>query len=142
MPGKIREFLLLPPNERTIARLAPFNIDVHARRDYGYWIWISNNIQEGDTLAYTFEPLFLTPLWNMDFSNRIIYIRSDTYKAWLKELEKNNATYVLIKRNSVEGRWIDREKRLLAGIRWLGARERLKDVYTDDNYRIMKVVNR
>ncbi len=142
MPGKIREFLLLPPNERTLARLAPFNIDIHARQDYGYWIWINNNVQKGDTLAYTFEPLFLTPLWNMDFSNRIVYIRADTYKSWLKKLEKNNATYVLIKRNSMEGRWIDREKRLLSGIRWLGAGERLKDVYTDDNYRIMKVLNR
>ncbi|NOZ67792.1 MAG: hypothetical protein GXP46_00755 [Deferribacteres bacterium] len=140
MPEKIREFIQLPPRERTIARLAPFNIDVHARQEYGYWTWISNNVREGDTLAYTFDPLFLTPLWNSNFSNRIIYIRADTYKAWLKELEKNNATYVVIKRNSTEGRWVEKRKKLLASFRWLGAKEKLKDVYADDNYMIMKVV--
>ncbi len=139
MPEKIREFIHLPPGERTIARLAPFNIDVHAREEYGYWTWISRNVREGDTLAYTFDPLFLTPLWNGSFSNRIIYIRADTYKAWLKELEKNNTTYVVIKRNSTEGRWIGKEKRLLARFGWLGAMERLENAYADDHYMIMRL---
>ncbi len=142
MPEKIREFIRLPAGERTLARLAPFNIDVHAREEYGYWTWINSNVKEGDTLAYTFDPLFLRPLWNGSFSNRIIYIRADTYKAWLKELGKNNATYVLIKRNSAEGRWVEKERRLLAAFRWLGARERLKYVYADDNYAIMKLLKR
>lgn len=139
MPEKIKEFLLLPANERTIARHAPFNIDLHARQDYGYWIWISNNILKGDTLAYTFEPLFLTPLWNSEFSNNIAHIRSDTYNEWLKNLKKNNVTYVLIRTNSAEDRWIDKEKKLLHSIWWLGGfKERFKVVYTDKNYKIVK----
>lgn len=140
MPEKIKEFLLLPANERTIARHAPFNIDLHARQDYGYWIWISNNILKGDTLAYTFEPLFLTPLWNSEFSNNIAHIRSDTYNEWLKNLKKNNVTYVLIRTNSAEDRWIDKEKKLLHSIWWLGGfKERFKVVYTDKNYKIVKL---
>ena len=124
MPGKIREFILLSPGERTVARLAPFNIDLHARQEYGYWIWISNNISKGDTLAFTFEPLFLSPLWNMEFSNRIVYIRSDTYNEWLKELKMNNVTYVLIRTNSMEDGWIEKEK--------------IEVEYADENYKIMR----
>ena len=140
MPEKIKEFLLLPANERTIARHAPFNIDLHARQDYGYWIWISNNILKGDTLAYAFEPLFLTPLWNSEFSNNIAHIRSDTYNEWLKNLKKNNVTYVLIKTNSAEDRWIDKEKKLLHSIWWLGGfKERFKVVYADKNYKMMRL---
>ncbi len=139
-PEKIKEFILLPANERTIARHAPFNIDQHARRDYGYWIWINNNILTGDTLAFTFEPLFLTPLWNRKFSNKIIYIRSDTYNEWLKNLRENNVTYVLIKKNSVENRWINKESKLLPSLRWLGTfKEKFKVVYADENYKVMRL---
>ncbi len=139
-PEKIKEFILLPANERTIARHAPFNIDLHARQDYGYWIWINNNILKGDTLAFTFEPLFLTPLWNREFSNRIMYIRSDTYNEWLKNLRENNVTYVLIRQNSVENKWINKERKLLPGLRWLGTfKEKFEVVYADENYKIMRV---
>ena len=139
MPGKIREFILLSPGERTVARLAPFNIDIHARQEYGYWIWISNNISEGDTLAFTFEPLFLSPLWNRGFSNKIVYIRSDAYKEWSKELKMNNVTHVLIRTNSVEDGWIKNEKRLLSSLWWTGAlKEKFKVIYADENYKIMR----
>ena len=140
MPGKIREFILFSPGERTVARLAPFNIDLYARQEYGYWIWISDNISEGDTLAFTFEPLFLSPLWNSGFSNRIVYIRSDAYNEWTKELKMNNVTHVLIRTNSMEDRWIEKEKRLVSGLWWIGrSKEKFKVVYADKNYKIMRV---
>ncbi|GBE06103.1 hypothetical protein BMS3Abin10_01747 [bacterium BMS3Abin10] len=139
MPGKIREFILLSPGERTVARLAPFNIDLHARQEYGYWIWISDNISERDTLAFTFEPLFLAPLWNREFSNRIVYIRSDAYNVWTNELKMNNVTHVLIRTNSMEDGWIKKEKRLLSGLWWVTAiKEKFKVVYADENYKIMR----
>jgi hypothetical protein len=139
MPEKIKEFLLLPAGERTIARHAPFNIDLHARQDYGYWIWINNNILKGDTLAYTFEPLFLTPLWNREFSNKIIDIRSDTYNEWLKSLKKNNVTYVLTRTNSAEDKWINKERELFSNFWWLGTfKEKFKVVYADENYKVTR----
>ncbi|MBI5194715.1 MAG: hypothetical protein HZA10_00165 [Nitrospirae bacterium] len=141
MPSKIREFVRLPAKERSISRHAPFNIDLHARQEYGCWIWIGNNIVRGDTLAYTFEPLFLSPLWNSAFSNRIIYIKSESYNEWLENLKKNNVTYVLIRQNSEEDKWVDKARKLISRFWWLSApSEKFKVVYSDENYKIMKFI--
>lgn len=138
-PSQIKKFLRLPAGERTIARHAPFSIDLHARQEYGHWIWISNNISKGDTLAYTFEPLFLAPLWNSAFSNKVAYIKSDSYNNWLKKLDENNAGYALIRRNSEEDKWIDREREIFSSAGWLGGlKERFKIVYSDENYKIAR----
>ncbi|MDO8282525.1 MAG: hypothetical protein Q7U10_07875 [Thermodesulfovibrionia bacterium] len=140
MPAKIKEFLNLPANERTIARLAPFNIDLNAKQEYGNWIWISNNISEGDVLAYTFEPLFLSPLWNSGFSSRTAYIKSENYNNWLRKLKDNNVTYVLLRRYSKEDEWIDDERKALSTIGgWFGRpKEKFNVVFSDDNYKIMQ----
>jgi hypothetical protein len=140
-PLKIKEFIALPAKERTIAKYAPFNIDMHVRKDYGLWIWISNNVLKGDTLAYTFEPLFLYPLWNSELSNKIVYIKSEDYNKWMEELKKNNVTYVLIRQNSIEDKWIDKAKELLGKFWWFGVpQERFKVVYSDEIYKIVRVI--
>jgi hypothetical protein len=119
--------------------MAPFNIDLHARQEYGYWIWISDNISTGDTLAYTFEPLFLSPLWNSSFSNKIVYIRSDSFSEWKKELNAHSTDYIVIKTNSVEDGWIDKERQMGYSLGWLGqVHEKFKVVYSDENYKILK----
>lgn len=147
MPEKIREFLLLPANERTLSRHKPFNLDIKVRDSYGYWTWINNNVLRGDTLAYTFEsfvldafkPVFTGPLWNRGFSNRVIYIKSDNYQKWLQELGKNNATYILLKKGSVEDKWIEKERNIFYSLRWIGnIIEKFKVVYADDKYEIVK----
>ncbi|MBI4653458.1 MAG: hypothetical protein HY752_00425 [Nitrospirae bacterium] len=140
MPVKIKEFFHLPAKERTIARHAPFNIDLHVRKEYGYWIWISKNITKGDVLAFTFEPLFLSPLWNREFSNKIVYIVSDTYNDWIKRLRESKVSYVLIKTNSVENKWIEKEKKVLLSFYWIGHKERFKVVYFDENYKILRFI--
>ena len=141
IPKQIKKFMQLPLNERTIAIHAPFNIDLHARQDYGYWIWISRNILQGETLAYTFEPLFLSPLWNSAFSNKIVYIKSDDYKQWLKKLVEHEVTYVLIRKNSEEDKWVEYERRIFSAVGWMAAlKEKFKIVYTDDNYKIAKFI--
>jgi hypothetical protein len=147
MPEKIKEFLHLPTSERTLSRHKPFNIDIKVRDEYGYWIWIENNVSKGDTLAYTFEsfeldtssPFFTAPLWNREFSNIVVYIKSDAYMEWLKGLKKNHATYILVKQNSTEDEWIEDERRAFYSLRWMGSiREKFKIVYADENYKIVK----
>jgi hypothetical protein len=135
MPAKIREFMDLPTNERTIARHKPFNIDIHVSREYGLWTWISENVEEGDTVAYTFEPLFLAPLWNNGFSSKTIYVGSDNYYDWLKKLKYKNVTYVLLRQHSEENRWIEEERKDLSGIGGQSGRpeEEFKMVYSDEN---------
>lgn len=142
VPEKIKEFIDLPAKERTIARQAPFNIDLNARQEYGHWIWISDNVASGDTLAYTFEPLFLSPLWNSGFSSSTKYIKSENYYDWLKTLREHNATYVLLRRHSTEDEWIEKERNVLANVGgWLGKpKGKFKVVYSDKNYKIMKVI--
>lgn len=140
-PLKIKEFIHLPSKERIIAKYAPFNIDIHARKDYGLWIWISNNLLKNDTFAYTFDPLFLYPLWNNELSNKIVYIKSEDYNKWLEELRKNDVTYLLIRQNSIEDKWIDRTRKLLGKFWWFGiAQEKFKIVYSDEIYKVVRVI--
>ncbi|MBI4849369.1 MAG: hypothetical protein HY808_12485 [Nitrospirae bacterium] len=140
-PSQVRKFIHLPAGERTVANHAPFSIDLHARQEYGHWIWISKNISKGDTLAYTFEPLFLSPLWNSAFSSRMVYIKSDTYNDWSGKLGENNTTHILVRTNSEEDKWIEKERAISSSLGWLGAvKEKFKVVYSDDNYKIVKVL--
>ncbi len=142
MPSKIREFIDLPAKERTIARHKPFNIDIHVSQEYGYWTWISDNVEAGDTVAYTFEPLFLTPLWNDGFSSKTIYVDSNNYDDWLKQLKNRNVTYVLLRQHTEEDGWIESSYNVLSGMREQSGNreEEFTMVYTDDNYKIMKLV--
>ncbi len=138
MPGKIAEFIKLPAKDRILARHAPFNIDVHVQQDYGLWTWISNNIKKGNVLTYAFEPLFLSPLWNRSFSNKVVYVKSENFRKWIKNLLDNEATHVLIKQGSIEDKWIRGIKKdvydnpLTAGVS-----EHFKAVYSDDNYKVL-----
>lgn len=142
MPWKITEFLKLPPEERIVARHAPFNIDLQARQDYGLWIWVNNNISEGDTLAYTFEPMFLSPLWNRSFTSKVVYIKSENFNEWVKSLKDIGVTHILIKQHSVEDKWIKDVKRLLYRLWWSNppeaSSERFKVVYSDENYQVLR----
>lgn len=132
MPGKIAEFIKLPVKDRILARHAPFNIDIHVQQDYGLWIWISNNIKEGNVLTYAFEPLFLSPLWNRSFSNKVVYVKSENFREWVENLLDNAATYVLIKQDSIEDKWI---KEIM------GVSERFEEqfevVYSDKSYKVL-----
>ncbi len=142
MPAKIREFMDLPAKERTIARHKPFNIDIHVKQQYGYWTWINDNVKEGDTVAYTFEPLFLTPLWNNGFSSNIIYISAENYDDWLKKLKGRGVTYALLQQQSKENNWIEGNRKLLADRegKTVIPKEEFKMVYFDDSYKILKLL--
>lgn len=128
-PEQVRKFLALPANQRTISRHAPFNIDIHAHQEYGYWEWIHRNMGTGDSLAYTFEPLFLSPLWNSSFSSSIAYVKADTYDQWLSILKASKVSHILTRKNSHEDTWTTADM------------ERFSEAYSDDYYKI-SLVNR
>ncbi len=146
-PGQIKDFLAMPSHERTLSRLKPFNIDIKVRKEYGHWIWIDNNILRGNTLAYSFEsfeldtsrPFFTAPLWNREFSNRVVYVKSETYKGWLKELKRNHSTYILVRKNSIEDNWIEKERKVYYSLYLMGSiTEKFQVKYEDDHYKIVK----
>jgi len=140
-PKQIKKLIHLPAAERMLAAQAPFNIDLQARQDYGYWTWINRNITQGETLAYTYDPLFLSPLWNSAFSNKVIYVKADDYKQWLKKLDEHNVTYILMRKNSEEDKWVERERKIYFAVGWMTAmKEKFKIVYSDDNYKIAKFI--
>lgn len=144
MPDKVKEFLLLPAHERTLTRHKPFNIDTKVRNEYGYWMWIEKNVSRGDTLGYAFEmnvldtekPFFLAPLWNREFSNRVVHTKAGSYNKWIDILKKQNVTYVLIRKGSKEDRWVDNIKRVLPS--WMVAKDPFSIVYSDKNYKILR----
>jgi hypothetical protein len=141
-PGKIGEFIRLPSSRRTIVEHDPFNIHLQARQEYGYWKWIRHNISAGDVLAYTFEPLFLSPLWNGEFSNSVIYIKAGSYNEWLRQLKQEKATHILVRTGSTEDEWIEDEVKLISDYIWLGGiKKRFSMVYSDENYRIYRVLS-
>jgi hypothetical protein len=50
-------------------------------------------------------------------------------------------TYVLIRKNSGEDKWIENEMRIYSAVGWMAAlKEKFKIVYTDDNYKIAKFI--
>ncbi|MBL7049274.1 MAG: hypothetical protein ISR96_07160 [Nitrospira sp.] len=139
-PAKVREFMDRPFSERLLAWQAPFNIDIHARKDYGLWIWITRNIKTGDSIAYAYDPLFLAPLWNSSYSNRIVRVRAEGYKEWQAMLKQEDAGYVIMEKGSIEERWIMKENSALDAMKWMGSgREKFENVYSDDNYIVMKL---
>ena len=149
MPSKIAEFINLPANERTLSALKPFNIDEKVRTEYGYWTWIDNNVHKGDTLALTFadktldtsRPFFFGPLWNREFSSRVIYLRSKEYNDWLKEIENSQADYILTAKGSIQEAWIEKQRRAYYAVRWMGnVKEKFKIMYSDENYMIAKYI--
>jgi hypothetical protein len=142
-PRKIGEFLRLPAHERTIARHAPFNIDLQARQEYGYWNWISENVKKGETIAYTFEPLFHAPLWNREFSNRVVYAGGDSLVEWLKTLRDEDVTYTLIRARSREDKWIQKDILLQRQEPDNEFYDRFFQVeYVDRNYKIVRFHDR
>ncbi len=147
MPGKVKEFISLPADERTLANHKPFNIDIKVRREYGYWIWIKNNVLKGDTLAYTFEtfkiealkPVFTAPLWNSEFSNKVVYLKNETYSEWVKALTMAQASYILIRTGSAEDVWVEKERKIYYSLSWMGGLvEKYKILYADEHYKIVQ----
>ncbi|UCD34784.1 MAG: hypothetical protein JSU90_10920 [Nitrospiraceae bacterium] len=145
MPSKAAEFLRLPAEERTLTSLKPVNIDEKVRGEYGHWMWIERNVKQGETLVHTFvdatldttRPFFLAPYWNRGYSNRVLYVSADTYAEWLEALRQAGATYVLVRKNSKEDGWIEKERKLFYSLRWAGpVTEKFRILYEDKQYRV------
>ncbi|MBI5196640.1 MAG: hypothetical protein HZA10_10015 [Nitrospirae bacterium] len=137
-PNKIKEFAQLPAKERTLAKMNTPCLSTQ-KGDYGMWSWINANVSAGKTLAYTFEPLLTAPLWNNNFSNRIIYLRGKNIVDWHENLHKNNAAYALILRKSIENWWLTELEKFRHIPRWETIYNEFKIVYSDKEYIILKI---
>ncbi len=139
-PEKIKEFVGLPAKERTLAKMAPCGIEDSQRENYGLWTWIRDNVSAGETLAYTFHPLLLAPLWNSSFSNKIVFVRSGRLIEWQERLKINNADYVLIRKNSLEDRRFARLEKVRHNPRWSVIYDKFKVLYSDGKYKVLRFV--
>lgn len=139
-PEKIKEFVNLPAEKRILSMMKPCIIHKTQQHEYGLWAWISSNVSAGETLAYTFTPTLIGPLWNSNFSNKIVYIKEGEFKKWLEKLEANNATYVLIllKPRSMEYWWLTRLRELQHIPEWSAVYKRFRLEYSDSNYAVLR----
>lgn len=85
------------------------------------FVFIENRLKSGDIVAYTSRPFFIYPLWKPDFSNKVIFIKSNNREDWLKKLHDQRVDYVFATTGSKEQRWAD---------------GRLKSIYKDNMYEI------
>jgi len=50
-------------------------------------------------------------------------------------------TYILVRKNSEEDKWIENERKIFSAVGWMAAlKEKYNIVYTDDNYKIAKYI--
>ncbi len=140
IPEKIKEFVGLPAKERTLAKMATCGIEDSQHENYGLWTWIRNNVSAGETLAYTFHPLLLAPLWNSSFSNKIVFVKSGKLIDWQEGLTINNADYVLIRKNSLEDRWLARLEEVRYNPKWSVVYDKFKVLYSDSKYKVLRFV--
>jgi hypothetical protein len=140
-PEKIKEFVHLSANKRTLAQMEePYVLNKTQRGNYGLWAWISSNVSAGETLVYTFTPTLIGPLWNSNFSNKIVYIKEGEFEKWLEKLEVNNATHVLIllKPRSMEYVWLTKLRELRHIPEWEAVYKRFRLEYSDSNYAVLR----
>ena len=88
------------------------------------FVELEKNVQPGDVVVYDSKPFFIYPLWESDFSNRVVYIPAPDNRYWLKELANISADYVFTTFNSPENNW---------------AEGKLESIYKDEMYEIFKV---
>ncbi len=139
-PGKIKEFVNLPVKARTVAGMEPYILNMTQRENYGLWAWIADNVSEDETLVYTFTPTLIGPLWNRNFSNKVLYIKAGKFEDWLEKLESNNATYILVllRPRSMEALWLSRLGELRHIPKWSVAYKRFSLQYSDSDYAVMR----
>ncbi|GBE06204.1 hypothetical protein BMS3Abin10_01849 [bacterium BMS3Abin10] len=141
-PEKIKEFIHLPANARTIARMEPYILNESQRDNYGLWEWISRNVKAGETLAYTFHPNLLGPFWNSDFSNKIVYVKESKFEKWVNTLDEINADYVLVlvRPRSMEYFWFSKLSKLRNDPKWTPVYNKFRPVYSDSDYVVMRII--
>ncbi|MBI4698203.1 MAG: hypothetical protein HY758_04660 [Nitrospirae bacterium] len=138
-PEKIYEFSNLPAKDRTLVKMRPCAVDLTQSGEYGLWDWVGNNLLSGETIAYTYHPTLLAPLWNRGLSNKIVYIEAGAkFNEWIKALETNKVNYMLIKPLTVESWRINRLKELSNDPQWSSVYQRFKLLYSDNNNLIFR----
>jgi hypothetical protein len=98
LPAKISSVLAVPSESRTSGLVRPEIMS-------GAYEYISRetaaspaNIAFGAGLEFTY------PLWGPEQANRVFYIKPQSYRQWVKELENKNVNYLVARTSSRENR--------------------------------------
>ncbi len=90
------------------------------------YTFMHSTVQKNQTVVYT-AGNWMYPLWNADFSDRVVYVNATTENSWYKQVMQQKATFVFTTTDTKikENRW---------------AKNTFKDVvYNDGWYEIFKV---
>lgn len=88
------------------------------------YLYIQDHAGNGDVVVYTRSSMFVYPLWNRQYSNKVIYIKANDIQQWSKKVKESGAKYVFTHKLSPESE----------SLRDSG----YKRVYEDNEYEIYK----
>lgn len=108
-PLKIKKTIFLPLKVRTAAYFCPWRSE---QADKEMFIWVSEKVKKDEVVVYSSlkNHLLSYPLWNREFSNRVIYIKPTNFKTWLEDLKKNKARFICVRTDSLVDRWYRNNK--------------------------------
>ena len=69
------------------------------------FMFVQNHMKPGQTVTYDSKPWFIYPLWNANFSNRVIFVPATNKADWLKKVHQENVSYVFTQEPDNEESW-------------------------------------
>lgn len=86
---------------------------------------LDDHIQAGQIVVYDSYTPFIYPLWNRNYSDKVIFISASNERSWYHQVLAKHATYIFTGRSSKENKW---------------SNDRFKDIiYQDTTYEIFKI---
>lgn len=73
------------------------------------YVRVREVVKPGDVVLYDSHPYFIYPLWNEDYSNKVIYIPAQSELEWEEQLSQKNVKYVFTAVGGKEHTWLSDE---------------------------------
>jgi hypothetical protein len=88
---------------------------------------LESKVRPGDVVVYDSKPYFIYPMWRPDYSNTVIYLKSNSKEDWAKQLKERKAAFVVTTLSSKEHPWTQ------------SMTDTLTSIYKDELYEIFEV---
>jgi hypothetical protein len=69
------------------------------------YLFIQEQAKSGDMVAYSRSAMFIYPLWNRDYTNKVIYLPETDAQAWILKIRDNEVDYIFTHRVNDESKW-------------------------------------